>query len=316
MRTVLAPRATTILHDILLTRGGSLPYLLPANICPIVPITFLKARIPFEFVDISAETLQMDVSVVDALLRSRPNAYGGVLYAHTYGDPTTPLDFFARLKARHPDLLLIDDRCLCQPDLQPDPSMVADVVLYSTGYAKIVDIGFGGYAFLRDHVSLRRTSLPFSPPSLAALEAGYKACVQSGTRFAYVDSDWLQTGPDQPAWDDYRQRVLGECATSIGHRQSLNAVYNSLIPAELILPEIFQLWRFNLRVPHPQRALAAIFDAGLFASAHYASLVGIVGEGSDRNARRLAAQVINLFNDGHYTLEMAERTAQIVRRSL
>ena len=41
-----------------------------------------------------------------------------------------------------------------------------------------------------------------------------------------------------------------------------------------------------------------------------------MGSGGGKNARELAGHVINLFNDQHYTLDMAERTAEIVRRSL
>jgi len=58
MRIVQAPRASAILYHVLASREQKKPWLLPANICPIVPITFLKARVPFELVDISAETLR------------------------------------------------------------------------------------------------------------------------------------------------------------------------------------------------------------------------------------------------------------------
>jgi hypothetical protein len=53
MKLIQAPRASAILYNLLVGRADSRPWLLPANICPIVPITFLKAQVPFEFVDIS-----------------------------------------------------------------------------------------------------------------------------------------------------------------------------------------------------------------------------------------------------------------------
>lgn len=316
MKTVLAPRASTILYDILQSRADPRPYLLPANICPIVPITFLKARTPVEFVDISVQTFGMDLETAEQRLRNGDNSYGGLLYAHTYGDPSTPQALFGELKARTPDLLLIDDRCLCPPDLDPKESTAADVTLYSTGYAKIVDIGFGGFGFLHDHVAYRPSSLPFSPPHLAALEADYKACVAARQAYSYKDSDWLETDSHLPDWPKYSDRVRAARAESLARRQSLNAVYNSLLPSELGLPEAFQLWRFSLLVPHKKAVLDAIFAAGLFASSHYASLAGIMGSGRGENAQELAEHVINLFNDHHFTLDMAERTAQIVRRSL
>jgi hypothetical protein len=56
----------------------------------------------------------------------------------------------------------------------------------------------------------------------------------------------------------------------------------------------------------------SISSAGLFASRHYASLVGIFGSGIGVNSAALAGSILNLFNDFHYTVDMAERTARIV----
>src|SRR5512135_1457121 len=113
MYTVLAPRASSILYDVLVSRSEQRPFLLPANICPIVPITFLKARVPFEFVDISAGNLHMDLEQAEALIRKRN--LGGLLYAHTYGETSTPDEFFGLIRDISPGLVVIDDRCLCLP---------------------------------------------------------------------------------------------------------------------------------------------------------------------------------------------------------
>ncbi len=316
MRTVLAPRASSILYDLLAEPARPRGFLLPANICPIVPLTFFKAGVPVEFVDIAADTLQMDLGQAVHKLGQDPAAYGGVLYAHTYGDAYSPDDLFHEIKNRFPQILLIDDRCLCMPDLDPPASSPADVILYSTGYAKIVDIGMGGYAYLQDGVTCRHRSLPYERAALRAAEDKYKACIASGTEFVYEDSDWLQTDGSLPAWEAYRRKLMKVLPASLEHRQSINAVYNSHIPAEVQLPARFQLWRYNLRLKQQKRVLDALFAVGLFASAHYAALDGIMGAGSGRNARELAGQVINLVNDRHYTIEMAEKTAKIVLRSL
>jgi hypothetical protein len=316
MQTILAPRASSILFDVLSDRDRTRPFLLPANICPIVPITFLKAGMPFEFVDLSPRTLEMDPDQVDARLREPTAHYGGLLYAHTYGDPFTPSDLFHAIKRRAPDMLVIDDRCLCIPEVAPDFSASVDVTLFSSGYAKIADLGFGGFAFLQDLVDYRHHRLAFDSADLEALEAGYKASLGDRKAYSYLDGNWLQTDSALPAWQEYADRVRAETHESLAHRQALNAVYNSLVPPELCLAEHFQLWRFNLRAPRKAAVLDAIFAAGLFASSHYASLVGIMGPGRGENAHALSEHVINLFNDHHYTLDMAERTAQIVRRSL
>ena len=65
MQIVQAPRASAILYNLLKSRENSEPWLLPANICPIVPITFFKAGVPIEFVDISVENLHMDLELAE-----------------------------------------------------------------------------------------------------------------------------------------------------------------------------------------------------------------------------------------------------------
>ncbi len=316
MRTILAARAAAILYDVLLGLENKKTFLLPANICPIVPITFFKAHVPIELVDITAGTLNLDLDETESRLRRRPGFYGGLLYAHTYGDPSTPTRELQELKARFPGLLLIDDRCLCIPEFGSPNGAPADVTLYSTGYAKIVDVGFGGYAFLQDRVKHVPNRLRYDPADLTTLEAGYKRCIDAGEVYSYRDSDWLQAETEMPAWDEYRRIVQEALQPSLDRRGAINAVYNSRIPPELQLPQRFQLWRFNLRTPRKRQILQAIFAGALFASSHYASLDGIMGSGGGQNARKLAEQVINLFNDQHYSVEMAEKTADIVLRSL
>src|SRR5262245_18473479 len=124
MQIIQAPRASAILYRLLKSQASPLPWLLPANICPIVPITFFKARVPFEFVDISTATLHMDLEQVEALIKTRK--YGGLLYAHTYGESSTPVEFFTNAKSLNPALLIIDDRCLCIPDLESHVNSPAD----------------------------------------------------------------------------------------------------------------------------------------------------------------------------------------------
>ncbi len=310
MKLVLDRRASAILYHLLTGRADRRPFLLPANICPIVPITFLKAGVPFEFVDISAATLHMDLEAAADRLRRRD--CGGLLYAHTYGEPSTPFDFFAAVKAEHPSLLLIDDRCLCAPDLEPEPRSPADVLLYSSGYAKVVDLGFGGYAFLRQDLPYAPQHLPFRPAHLKALEQAYKESLAARRPFLYADSDWLESGGDLPAWDEYRRRLADGRQQAQAHRREINAVYAARLPAAAQLPPAYQNWRFNLRLPERDRVLKAIFEAGLFASAHYASLAGIFAPGFCPQAEALAAQALNLFNDRHYTVSMAEQTCDII----
>ncbi|MDD2922827.1 MAG: hypothetical protein PHQ36_11145 [Anaerolineales bacterium] len=312
MQLVQAPRASAILYNVLVGCADSRPWLLPANICPIVPITFLKARIPFQFVDIDS-ALQMDLAQTRDLISTQK--FGGLLYAHTYGEPSTPRDFFSAIRNLHPEFLIMDDRCLCVPDLEPTDSS-ADIVLYSTGYAKIAELGFGGYAFIRDELAYQSASLPFNPAHHEEIEKQYKEALQSRAKFAYRDSDWLQIDPPFPAWYDYSNQIEAKRKTSLARRAALNQIYESRLPKEIQLPPAYQTWRFNIRVKNKTKILDAIFEAGLFASSHYASLAGIMADGSAPRAEALAGEAINLFNDEHFNEEKTRKVCDIILRNL
>lgn len=314
MQIIQAPRASAILHNLLISQTNSLPWLLPANICPIVPITFFKARVPFEFVDISAETLHMDLEQAEALIKTRK--YGGMLYAHPYGEASTPYEFFANAKAIVREMLILDDRCLCIPNLEPDINSLADVTLYSTGYSKITELNFGGYAFVKENIQYQPSYLPFNSQHHDELEKAYKEAVSQRTRFIYQDTDWLETDSNLPAWYDYRNQIENRLDSSLTQRCLLNDVYTSRLPAEIQLPQAYQSWRFNIRVKNKKRVMDAIFDAGLFASSHYASLAGIMVEGEGSHAEKLADEVINLFNDHHFSAEQAEQICGIIMEHL
>jgi hypothetical protein len=314
MQIIQAPRASAILYNLLSSQASSRPWLLPANICPIVPITFFKARVPFEFVDISAETLHMDLEQAKALVTRRK--YGGLLYSHTYGELSTPNEFFTNVKSIHPELLILDDRCLCIPDLEPDAALPSDVTLYSTGYAKIVELNFGGYAFIKEDVPYRTNHLPFTPQDYDELERSHKEAVSYRTRFIYRDLDWLETNADVPTWYDYLRQVESRLNNSIAHRKLLNDIYLNRLPAQIQLPRAYQTWRFNIRVKNKIRVMNAIFSAGSFASSHYASMAGIMSEGQALQAEKLANEVINLFNDHHFSVEQAEQVCGIIMENL
>lgn len=45
-------RASTVLYKFLISNCRGYSFILPANVCPVVPLTFIKANIDFVFVDI------------------------------------------------------------------------------------------------------------------------------------------------------------------------------------------------------------------------------------------------------------------------
>lgn len=309
-------RACSVLHNLLLSREDGRPFLLPANVCPVVPLTFRKAGRPFELVDVSGPDLAIDEARCLARIE-RDRGIAGLLFVRTYGALGDAAPFFRTVKELAPDLLVIDDRCLCRPD--PDGGSRtpgADVTLWSTGYAKHVDVGFGGFAHLSEDVSYRRFERAFSAPACEELERGVKDAVARRVPFGGGGEGWLDLSPPEVAWPAYRCGLLAALPEIDEHKRRLNAIYRDLLPPEVCLPDRFQEWRFNLLVPGPDELVARLFSAGLFASRHYASLGGVLGEGTFPEAERLHGQVVNLFNDRSFDEERARLAAGLVLEHL
>jgi dTDP-4-amino-4,6-dideoxygalactose transaminase len=166
--------------------------------------------------------------------------------------------------------------------------------------------------FLKNEVTYQPATLPFDATHHAKLEEAYKFAVRERVRFEYPNNNWLMTGADLPAWDEYRREIEERLKESLARRKSLNEIYSSRLPEEIQLPPQYQTWRFNIRVKNPTETINTIFKEQLFASTHYASLAGIMSDGRAPVAESLADEVINLFNDHHFTVEMAERVCEII----
>jgi hypothetical protein len=273
-------RASAILFNLLLSRGDRRPFLIPANVCPAVPETFSAAGQRFELVDITEPWLEIDVTRCLELVRT--TSIAGVVLVRPYGSQRDPSRFFAALRKLQPDLLIIDDKCLCAPD--PDGislSALADATLFSTGRAKYVDLGGGGFAHLRTGVPYRR---------------------------GHAGPTWLDLRSPGLSWRDYRSRVLAALQTAAAHKRELNSIYSRGIPRRLQLPADLQEWRFNIRTPDADRLVATLFARGLFASRHYPAL------GELPVAARLHREIVNLFNDFSFTAAQASLAADIVRQ--
>ena len=169
---------------------------------------------------------------------------------------------------------------------------------------------------MRDGINYQSAHLAFHPEDHEEMEKAYKAAVSQRTKFVYQESDWLGTDTTVPAWDEYCSQIEQARMISLEHRVSLNEIYASRLPQEIQLPAAFQNWRFNIRIRDKQRILDAIFSSGLFASSHYASLAGIMGEGEAREAQALGESILNLFNDYHFSPDQAEQVCKIIAENL
>lgn len=306
-------RASTILFNVVTARELAGPVLLPANVCPVVPLTLCKAGRRFEFVDVSPSTLCIDHARLLERWHCGPDPPGGLIYVRTFGAVFDASELFAEIKCLTPSALIVDDRCTCAPSFATEPlTECIDAVLYSTGYSKFADIGFGGFALLQDRLAYRRATVAYDARDLAALTARYKNALDEAREFTYQDSNWLDSAEPELRWDAYRQAVELHANLASDTKRAINHVYAHELPLDIQLPPVFQSWRFNIHVAQKDALLHEIARNGLFASNHYAALNGIFGPGSGRVASSLHGHIVNLFNDQYFDVERAHRLAELI----
>lgn len=276
MQQVYSYRANKILFNFLRSNNLQGKVILPANICHDVVETLQYAGYTLQFVDIDARTLCLDWKQAIALTKEAC----AILFVHTYGLEDDFSDFYSAAREENPKIAIIDDRCLCFPCLdlvQTD----ADLVLYSTGEKKQVDLGIGGIGYVAD---------------------GWKYEDILVSENAVLKND---------TWMPNNAEIEKKMDAVIAHKEKLNAIYRRNIPKRYRLPDPYQHWRFNIIVPYKGEVLKAIFDSGLFASGHYA-----VQGGDCPVATNLHAIVINLFNDFYYTEEQVQQTCDVILEML
>lgn len=314
---VVGPRAARLLHDALVGlredgRSGSI--VLPANVCPIVPLTCWRAGFHTDFIDIDPASQGMTADRVAARLRDpRAPQASGIIFVHAYGrvsDDT--LRGVADVLENHGDeLFLIDDRCSLVPSFdRPEEERLGDMVLFSTGYAKRVDIGYGGFAWVQPFVGNIGPVEDFSEEAFEHARAFFREPTPRDEALAEVPRDWLDSRPMDES--QYFKEVLARRDAALRHEQELRDIYMTHVPVNLHLGAEFE-WRFNLLVDNPRELIDAIFAAGLFASAHYPSIAQPISGAQTPNAELSGKRLVNLFTNEPFTAEMAEQCAAIVR---
>lgn len=271
MRLVSEYRANKVLFNFLATNKIRGSVVLPANICPDVVDTLQALDLNLIFVDISSKTLCIDE---EQSMRYIPNA-SVLVFVHTYGVELDTIKFFRKVKQCNPNIIIVDDKCLCLPQFEAFENN-AGLVLYSLGAKKQVELGEGGFGFV-------------------ANQWDYKDCNDDSGLL--LNTKWILN----------KYEVLEQMQKVVEHKKRLNAIYRTNLPDVWQMPDAFQHWRFNIRVNKKDELLQRIFENGLFASNHYRSMAN-----SCVVANNLHSQVINLFNDFYYTEEQAIETCRIL----
>jgi len=307
-------RASTVLYNYLRSCSRPGKWLLPANVCPIVPAVFIKACKEFELVDINPATLCMDAAVVVIRLRKSREKIAGVLFARTYGHGGTFEPEFSAFKAVDPGVLVVDDHCLCQPSFALSGG-VADLELYSCGYSKFVDLGWGGWGLFRGNLDYCRGELPFESRAHEELLQQFRKTLKDGSAFVCPNTAWLDARPPERTWAEFRTLVESRVEACAKQRNRLNAIYAAQLEPWAV-PLEFRDWRFTIVCDCQTEIIKTIFDAGHFASSHYRSLAPMFGPGFAPVAERMGKRVVNLFNDFRYDENRAGELAVIIRDKL
>jgi dTDP-4-amino-4,6-dideoxygalactose transaminase len=274
MKQVFAYRANKILYNFIQSNNINGTVLLPSNICKDVVEVLEYAGLTLKFLDISNDTLCIDGNLV----RENVISASLLLFVHTYGTERCFDDFFLELKLINPSLIIVDDRCLCIPDLKIQSSS-ADLVLYSTGEKKQVDLSKGGIGYVSQKYNYEEIEIKDS------------SCL--------TNELWEF---DEEIFETKKKEVLK-------HKEKLNQIYRELLPKDIQLLDEFQNWRFNILVEDKELILSTLFEDNLFASSHYKSHVDTC-----TNTVQLHKNVINLFNDLYYSEEQALRTCEIINK--
>ncbi len=303
-------RASKILYNFLMSNNIKGRFLLPANVCAIVPLVFHYANVEFDFVDIQNDNLCIDQQQI----LDKTKDYAGVLFVRTYGTEINFENFFKSIKEQNQQFIIIDDCCLCLPNIDCQLSENVDLKLYSIGYAKQVDLKIGAFGFIRNDFFYKEINTNYNSSDYDRYQNELKKGIDGKAIFIPVHYDFL----DNQTFNLNVEMLFEKIDSVITHKNNLNNIYQNQLPTSIQFDSEFQQWRFNIFVNVHKKdiILKKLFDEKLFASSHYLSLSNVWKNQECPNATGLSKQVINLFNDLYYTEENALATCKIINQNI
>lgn len=318
---ITAPRASSIIYNFLKSNSRGGYFVLPVNICPIVPLVFMKAGVEFKFVDVNEDSLCLDYeSLVEHIANQNCE---GVVFVYTYGIKVKQESLFNTIKKRRSDFTIIEDKCLSIPSFSLSKASVhATLTLYSTGYAKFCEFGYGGFALCHRPIEYKIHACEYIEEDFEAITSSYKNSLENYEYFKFDKSlNWLENSECKWSLEEYRILVYAEIAAITPIKAELNAFYAESIPKTAWLLKNYTRcsdWRFQIRVEQRDKLLQSLFNHSLFASAHYQCLDGIFSEKriAAKNARRMQGEILNLFNDRHFSEGQVRALCMLINEHL
>lgn len=309
-----ANRASTVLYGFLKSRSFQGRFLIPANVCPVVPLTMMKAGVDFEFVDIDERHTMSEEAALERISRGDCS---GLLFVHSYGRRFDNGRFYRELKQRKPELCIIDDRCLCRPELDGKLPENVDIVLYSTGYAKYIELSYGGYGVTKEDFGLGGDLPGYAEDKETEQQVYIKECLKGNKAYGLpADYPWLDCSPLKMDPEQYAGIIKAKMATVANEKEKINRIYRENLPQEIQWGDAYSDWRFMISVERRDEILNAIFDSGLFAGTNFPSVSWMFKSAHNEKAETEASHIINLFNDFRVNEEFAFRTCEIINQNL
>lgn len=315
MQLLCSTRASSLLYSFLHSQKGEGVWMIPVNVCHLLPATLIKAEKSFEIIDVCKKTLDIDEEFILEQISNNPKRYAGLLSVRSYGKETANQVFFQQIKAIAPHLKIIDDACLSFPNLESQLPKEVDLELYSTGYSKPVDLGYGGFGKFQTDLSNEHLDEVFDENYLNQINTHYVQSMKKQERvdFQLFKTNWLNLGAIDEV--NYVEQIKLSIDEARKHKHQINEVYNSLLKPSLREKRLSSNWRYSIRVSNPEVVLNEITNNGLFASQHYFPLNKVFGHSSCPNWERVFDSLINLFNDSRFTVEQAEMCCKIINQS-
>ena len=300
-------RATAIIHDFIKNKKIKENFILPANICPTVPLVFYKNKIKIKFLDIDKKTLNICKDKVFSEIKNS----SGILWNYTYGKETNQKKFFKDLKNKKENYLIIDDRCLCIPNTGSKKIFFSDLEIYSTGYSKYCDLGYGGYAISKKKLKLFKTK--YIKETEYNLKKKIDKFIFQKKNFAYKEHNWLKNQKINDV--NFYIKSIEKLKKKVNkHKKKINSIYNQNIPSEIILDKTSNVWRFNILINKKEILLKEIYTNGLFASSHFYSSSKLFQKEKRTNTDILSKYIINLFNDLRFSELNAYKISEIITK--
>lgn len=335
---IYSGRGTSALYAILkCVNTTNNKILLPVNICEIViPVIQLAGFIPI-FYDVNSVTGNTSLeSIIDK--------YSGeetvLLAVHNFGLPLE-IDDISEWAKRN-GVFLIEDVCNALGAVYKNVALGewGDAAIYSFGYSKIVDVGIGGGAIVREPILKQKVFELIS--SFDLLSEHHKDAnhdLQAKLRILRKNADNQKPEIYKPLYENYAKYLiyrideqtgtiikdaLSNLNNNVQSRYQKAMMYRSGINSEKIshIPEqkgqIY--WRYNILVEQEWRdeLLKLLIDNNIWASTWYPPVNLLFLDDSDSfsypGANSFSKRVINLFVDERFSMARLKRTISLINQ--